>query len=61
MLRELDSADTERPEIVRVLAQVTAPRRNDAALERAVGRLSLEPAVSGAQWSLDRAEDLDGA
>ena len=60
MLRELDSADTERPEIVRVLAQVTAPRRNDAALESAIGRLSLEPAVSGAQWSLDRGEDADG-
>jgi len=59
-LHELDSADTERPEVVRVLAQVTTPRRNDAALERAVGRLSLEPAVSGAQWTLDRDENLNG-
>ncbi|HTE37864.1 MAG TPA: hypothetical protein VK630_15085 [Reyranella sp.] len=29
-------------------------KRNDAALEQIVGRLSLEPQVSGATWQVDR-------
>jgi putative Mg2+ transporter-C (MgtC) family protein len=32
-----------------------APKRNDAALEQIVGRLSLEPTISAATWQVDRA------
>jgi len=38
----------------RVTAQAVMARRNDAALEQIVGRLSLEPQVSGATWQVDR-------
>ena len=35
-------------------AQAVATKRNDAALEQIVGRLSLEPNVSAATWQIDR-------
>jgi putative Mg2+ transporter-C (MgtC) family protein len=33
---------------------VLAPKRNDAALEQIVGRLSLEPHVNAVAWAVDR-------
>jgi putative Mg2+ transporter-C (MgtC) family protein len=53
-LRRLDSEDIEDSARVRVTAQAMVPKRNDAALEQIVGRLSLEPQVSGATWQVDR-------
>jgi putative Mg2+ transporter-C (MgtC) family protein len=53
-LRRLDSEDVPDTTKVTVTAQAVAPRRNDAALEQIVGRLSLEPHVSAATWQVDR-------
>jgi putative Mg2+ transporter-C (MgtC) family protein len=53
-LRRLDSEDIEGGGRVRVTAQAMMPTRGDAALEQIVGRLSLEPQVSGATWQVDR-------
>jgi putative Mg2+ transporter-C (MgtC) family protein len=55
-LRRLDSADIEGTGNVRVSALAMASAANDAALEQIVGRLSLEPQVSGASWQVDRSE-----
>jgi putative Mg2+ transporter-C (MgtC) family protein len=51
-LRRLDSTDLEESGRVEVTAQLTAHAKNDAALEQVVGRLSLEPTVSAASWSV---------
>jgi len=51
-LREIDSADIPETTKVTVTAKAQAPRRNDAALEQIVGRLSLEPHVSAASWKV---------
>jgi len=40
---------------VNITAQAIASKRNDAALEQIVGRLSLEPNISAATWQVDRA------
>lgn len=53
-LRRLDSEDIPDTSKVSVTAQAVAAKRNDGALERVVGRLSLEPHVSGATWQVDR-------
>lgn len=53
-LRRLDSEDIEDSSRVRVRAQAVIAKRNDAALEQIVGRLSLEPQVTGATWQVDR-------
>jgi putative Mg2+ transporter-C (MgtC) family protein len=53
-LRRLDSSDIPDTTKVVVSAQTVAPKRNDAALEQIVGRLSLEPHVSAATWTIDR-------
>jgi putative Mg2+ transporter-C (MgtC) family protein len=53
-LRRLDSEDVPDTTKVTVTAQAVAPKRNDAALEQIVGRLSLEPHVSAATWQVDR-------
>jgi putative Mg2+ transporter-C (MgtC) family protein len=37
---------------VEVTAQLTSAVKNDAILEQVVGRLSLEPTVSAASWSV---------
>ena len=37
-----------------VTAQVVAAKRNDAAVEQIVGRLSLEPHISAVAWQVDR-------
>jgi putative Mg2+ transporter-C (MgtC) family protein len=49
-LQELESANAGQPGIVQITAQVLATARNDSALERLCGRLSLESAVSGVHW-----------
>jgi putative Mg2+ transporter-C (MgtC) family protein len=51
-LRQLDSTDLEQSGRVEVVAQLTAHSKNDAVLEQVVGRLSLEPTVSAASWSV---------
>ena len=53
-LRRLDSEDIADTSKVTVTAQAVGARRNDAALEQIVGRLSLEPNVSAATWQIDR-------
>jgi putative Mg2+ transporter-C (MgtC) family protein len=53
-LRRLDSEDIPDTSKVSVTAQAVASKRNDGALERVVGRLSMEPHVSGATWQVDR-------
>jgi putative Mg2+ transporter-C (MgtC) family protein len=50
-LRELESADIEGTDKVDVTAVLIAGARYDLALEKIVGRLSLEPSVSAARWS----------
>ena len=40
--------------IASVTAQAVAGKRIDQALEQIVGRLSLEPTVSGATWQIER-------
>lgn len=53
-LRRIESEDIPDTTRVMVTAQAVAPRRNDAALEQIVGRLSLEASVSAATWQIDR-------
>jgi putative Mg2+ transporter-C (MgtC) family protein len=53
-LRRIDSADIADTSKVVITAQALAPKRNDAALEQIVGRISLEPQVSAAAWQVDR-------
>jgi putative Mg2+ transporter-C (MgtC) family protein len=53
-LRRLDSGDIPDTSKVTVTAQAVAAKRNNAALEQIVGRLSLEPNVSAATWQIDR-------
>src|SRR5262245_22509367 len=53
-LRRLDSEEVSDRSKVTVTAQAVSAKRNDAALEQTVGRLSLEPTVSGATWQIDR-------
>jgi putative Mg2+ transporter-C (MgtC) family protein len=53
-LRRIDSADIPDTSKVEITAQVVAAKRNDAALEQIVGRLSLEPHISAATWQVDR-------
>jgi putative Mg2+ transporter-C (MgtC) family protein len=54
-LRRIESEDIPDTSRVTVTAQAVAMKRNDAALEQIVGRLSLEPNVSAATWQIDRA------
>jgi putative Mg2+ transporter-C (MgtC) family protein len=51
-LRRLESNELEESGRVEVIAELTAHSRNDAVLEQVVGRLSLEPTVSAASWSV---------
>ena len=52
-LRRLDSTDLADTGRVEVSAQLTAHAKSDAVLEQVVGRLSLEPTVSAASWSVE--------
>jgi len=54
-LRRIDSEDISDTSKVTVRVQVVAAKRNDAALEQIVGRLSLEPYVTAATWEVDQA------
>jgi putative Mg2+ transporter-C (MgtC) family protein len=51
-LRRLDSTDLEESGRVEVTAQLTSQSKSDTVLEQVVGRLSLEPTVSAASWSV---------
>ncbi|MGC1665785.1 MAG: hypothetical protein WA773_20850 [Bradyrhizobium sp.] len=51
-MRQLDSTDLEESGLVEVNALLTSVAKNDAVLEQVVGRLSLEPTVSAASWSV---------
>jgi putative Mg2+ transporter-C (MgtC) family protein len=53
-LRRIDSSDIPDSANVVIKAQVLAAKRNDAALEQIVGRLSLEPHISAVAWQVDR-------
>jgi putative Mg2+ transporter-C (MgtC) family protein len=53
-LRRIDSSDIPDTASVVIKAQVLAAKRNDAALELIVGRLSLEPHISAVAWQVDR-------
>jgi putative Mg2+ transporter-C (MgtC) family protein len=53
VLRRLDSNDLAETGRVAVTALVTAPHRLDSEVEKIVGRLSLEPAISAARWQAD--------
>jgi putative Mg2+ transporter-C (MgtC) family protein len=52
-LRRLDSNDLAESGRVEVTAQLTSAVKNDAVLEQVVGRLSLEPTVTAASWSVE--------
>lgn len=52
-LRRLESIDLEGTGRVEVIAQLTASTKHDAIFEQVVGRLSLEPTVSAASWSVE--------
>jgi putative Mg2+ transporter-C (MgtC) family protein len=49
----LESNDLEESGRVEVTAELTAQSKSDAILEQVVGRLSLEPTVSAANWSVE--------
>jgi len=53
-LRRVESADIPDTSKVAVTAQIVTAKRNDAALEQIVGRLSLEPHISAVTWQVDR-------
>jgi putative Mg2+ transporter-C (MgtC) family protein len=53
-LRRIDSSDVPDTANVVIKALVLATKRNDAALEQIVGRLSLEPHISAVAWQVDR-------
>jgi putative Mg2+ transporter-C (MgtC) family protein len=53
-LRRMDSADIPDTAKVIITAQAIATKRNDAALEQIVGRLSLEPQITAATWQVDQ-------
>ena len=56
-LRSLDSANIEGSDRVEVNAVLSAQVRSDGAVEQIVGRLGLEPAVTGARWSVEALAD----
>ena len=54
-LRRIDSEDIPETSKVAVTAHAVTAKRNDAALEQIVGRLSLESHVTAATWQVERA------
>jgi len=56
-LQKLESENTVEQETIRVKvsAQLLASDRNDAAAEKVIGRLSLEPSVTSAGWDVREA------
>jgi putative Mg2+ transporter-C (MgtC) family protein len=57
--RRLESSDLDGSERVRVKAYLTASQRIDAAVERIVGRLSLEATISAARWQAEVDVNID--
>ena len=55
-LTGLESQDIEDSDRVEVTAEASAEAATDAAMEKIVGRLSLEPAVTAARWRVDTRE-----
>lgn len=53
-LRRIDSSNIPDTPNVAIIAQVVAARRDDAAVEKIVGRLSWEPHISAVTWQVDR-------
>jgi putative Mg2+ transporter-C (MgtC) family protein len=49
-LQELKSSGTSTPGEIEIGAMLVSPRRNDAAVEKIIGRLSLHPQISDAKW-----------
>jgi putative Mg2+ transporter-C (MgtC) family protein len=60
-LRRIDRADIPDTPNVAVTVQVVAAKRNDAAVEQIVGRLSLEPHIGAVAWQVDRTIPEAGA
>ncbi|PZR82707.1 MAG: hypothetical protein DI537_36155, partial [Stutzerimonas stutzeri] len=56
-IQELESSDIEGSNRVEVTALVKGESRQDRVLEQIVGRLSLEPMVTGARWRLAGIEE----
>jgi len=54
-LRRLTSENLEDSPQVTVSALLVSARRNDAALEQIIGRMSLEPFVTAAHWQAQQA------
>ena len=56
-LQKLESENTVEQEQVRVKvsAQLLANDRNDAVVEKVIGRLSMEPSVTSARWDVREA------
>jgi putative Mg2+ transporter-C (MgtC) family protein len=59
-LRRLESIDLNATGRVAVSAVLTAAQRVDAAVEKIVGRLSLEPTISAARWQAEIQLDPEG-
>jgi putative Mg2+ transporter-C (MgtC) family protein len=59
MLHRLDSNDVEGTDRVAVTASLSAANRVDSDVEKIIGRLSLEPTVSGAHWQVGTSIDGD--
>lgn len=56
-LRDLESEDVDDGRRVAVRASLVSAQRSDTVLEQVVGRLSLEPSVSGARWSVSSSSE----
>ena len=54
-LHRLDSSNIEDSDRVEVVAELSAEHGSDSVLEQIVGRLSLEPTVTAARWSVETA------
>lgn len=52
-LHRLDSSNIEDSDRVEVVAELSAEHGSDGVLEQIVGRLSLEPTVTAARWSVE--------
>jgi putative Mg2+ transporter-C (MgtC) family protein len=66
VLHGVHSEHLEGGELVEVRAELTTTPRQDALMEQAVSRLSLEPSVSSVTWAvrdprMDEEDDEDGA
>ncbi len=53
VLSGMDSHDENQPGVVKVEARLRGPVGSNEALEKVVGRLSLEPFVSAARWQVE--------